>query len=146
MNNQNHGQSARQLPPPNPETYGRHRRQVWWQILFPVILGYLLVIVVGILAALGTNSQIAQLGNISAMMVITPVLVLLILTLIILLASNIGLVKLLRVLPMYSHLVLLTIRHYAKMVQDWANNTTKPVIGVKSSWAGIKAALNRHQD
>jgi len=139
MNNQNH----KELPPPNPETYGQHRRQVWWQILLPVIIGALLVILVAVLAAMGTNLQVAHWGNISAIIMIAPLLVLLLITLVILLAANIGLVRVLQVLPRFSHLVLLTLTRYARILQDWANRTTKPVIGVRSSWAGIKTILRR---
>jgi len=139
MNNQNH----KQLPPPNPVTYGLHRRQVWWQILLPVIVGGLLVIAVAVLAAMGTNPQVAHWGNISAIMLIAPLLMLLLITLVFFAAANVGLIRVLQVLPRYSHLVKLTLDHYASLIQDWANRTTKPVIGVRSSWAGVRTILGR---
>jgi hypothetical protein len=145
MNSQIGSQNGSQLPPPNPITQRNHRRQVWWQVLFPILLFGAIIAAVAVLAAWGTNSnaQVAQWGNISAVFLILPVLALLLVGSVILGLIIYGMTRLLKVLPSYLRLVQLFIERVGEFFRKIADTTAKPVIATNSAWAGVRKIFSR---
>ena len=130
---------------PNPVTYPKHRRQAFWQILFPIILGALILISLGVLAALGSNQQVARWGNISAIFLIIPFLVILLVIFAIFGALVYGVGRALQVLPRYTHLAQIYVDHYGKLIQKFANQLARPVISVSSGIAGVQAPFKKNK-
>ena len=50
----------KELPERNPVTYERHRKEVMWQILVPVLIGAVIVLALAILATTGTDAQVSK--------------------------------------------------------------------------------------
>lgn len=139
MNNRNGNQNLS----PNPVTYPEHRRQAFRQILLPILLSAIILIALGVLAALGSNQQVARWGNISAIFLIIPLLFILLIILAIFSALAFGVARLLRILPGYTHLAKIYVDHFGKMIQDFSDRLARPVIDASSWLAGVQAAVKR---
>lgn len=123
----------------------RHRRQVFWQILFPVMLaaagGVFLVVILSLATINGSNTS-AQWASISLIWMILPLLVVGILFSLLLAGMIFLLVRLTHKLPTYTHLVhtyLQIINIRSKILMDKA---AKPQIDLLSWWAAEKSFWN----
>ena len=134
-----------QQVPPYPLAQRNHRRQVWWQIIFPILLAGVVFITLSVLAAWGTNSreQVAQWGNISTVVVVFPALGLLFVTLMVFAVLIFGIGKLLKVLPGFLHLAQSKIDQVGLALQRFSDKAASPVIATSSSWAGLKRLFQR---
>jgi heme/copper-type cytochrome/quinol oxidase subunit 2 len=65
----------KELPERNPVTYERHRKEVMWQILAPVIIGAVIILALAILAATRTDAQVSKGADVSVIWMITPMLI-----------------------------------------------------------------------
>ncbi len=120
----------------------RHRRDRTWQILFPIIAGFLLIIAAGvfvILTASGTSSgaSVSQWADISSIWLILPVIIFALFSTLLLAALIFLMAKLLNILPFYSHLV----QQYAGLISARINLATRkmvsPVVSARSIKAGV---------
>ncbi|HVN53823.1 MAG TPA: hypothetical protein VMT46_05785 [Anaerolineaceae bacterium] len=128
---------------PNPVTYQEHRRQAFQQILLPILLCAIILTALGVLAALGSNQQVARWGNISAIFLILPLFVILLIMLAIFGALAFGVTRLLQILPGYSHLAQIYVDHYGKKIQEFSDRLARPVIDVRSWIAGVQTVVKR---
>jgi hypothetical protein len=139
MNNPNH----QRLPEPNPVTIKRHHRQVWWQVLFPVILGALILIAVAVFATLAPGDSIIRFSDISLIFLILPTAVVG-LVLFVLLAGLVYLMaRLLRVMPSYTRLVQNTLDRVTAALKRISDKAASPVINLESILAGLRALFHR---
>ena len=135
MNNQN----SKYIPGPNPVTQRQHTRQVWIQILLPLLVGVVAVIVLAVFAALAADPQVTRWGNISAVFLIIPLLLILLVKAIILFLLVFLLTRLLRVLPGYAHLAQMFVAHYSRRIMRLSDKPAQPVIRVNAFMAGLRA-------
>ena len=92
-----------QAPKPrNPLTYQIHRRQVFWQITIPVLIGALILAALAALAVMADASQTRQLADVSLISLIVPALIFGLIFMIITIGSIYGVVRLIQVLPIYT--------------------------------------------
>jgi len=120
----------------------RHRRDRTWQILFPIIAGFLLIIAAGvfvILTASGTSSgaSVSQWADISSIWLILPVIIFALFSTLLLAALIFLMAKLLNILPFYTNLV----QQYAGLISVRINLATRkmvsPVVSARSIKAGV---------
>jgi hypothetical protein len=124
------------------EAKSRRRLQFWIQIILPVVLGAGLVIALGYFAARTTsNTQINQWSNISAVIVILPVLLSCFIGLIVLAALIFGTAKLTNILPPVLRQVQFRFYQVELAVRRAADKAAAPLIKTRSTAAGINSVF-----
>jgi ethanolamine transporter EutH len=133
-----------QVPPVvNPITQAAHRRQVWTQILIPIIGVAVLLLGAAILATRGSNPQVAQLGNVSAVIVIMPFLIILLVSFVIFLGLIYAFARLIKVLPPYANLAQIFIENLHQRIKRVADLAAQPMITSEGFWAGVKKIFGK---
>jgi len=133
-------------PPPtrNPESLKKHRQQSFWQIIFPVILTFIIIVavVVGIVILGGTMGASAA-ADYSLILLIIPILVIGL----VLLAVNIGLIVLvnkgLKAIPQPAFQIQNVMKDVHSVVDDATDKVAGVVIQSRSTMAGITHGLKR---
>ena len=129
------------------ESYARHQRQRFWQIIAPVGLGVLLILVVlalVIFTAVGTQGDepVSQWADTSMIWLSMPALLFTLILVLILFAMIFLLAKLLKILPKYT----MTLQQYAAMISRSINHRADqlvaPIIGIRGGKATVSAFLN----
>lgn len=87
--------------PRNPITHQRHRREVFWQITFPILLVSLALLLLAVMAAGLSSEKASTWADISLIWMIIPTLIFTLLTMVILAALVYLTIKLLHILPFY---------------------------------------------
>jgi hypothetical protein len=124
------------------EAKSRRRSQFWIQIILPVILAAGLVIAVGFFAArTPDNARINQWSNVSAVLVILPVLLSCFIGLIVLAAMSYGSAKLIKVLPPVFRQVQFRFYQVELAVRRVADKAAAPLIKSRSTASGVKEAF-----
>jgi hypothetical protein len=117
-----------------------HRRQMIWQVWVPLIASIIVVLALAILAIVGAaqgSSQVERWGNISAVLVILPVLVSGLVILIIVGAIAYGITRLLKKMPEWLLRAQLFMLHLALIIRRVADAATKPVVSVSTFSARV---------
>lgn len=134
------------FPQPLHESYRNHRRQLFWQILLPIILTALLcvgLIVLINIAAFRNNGDVARWAAVSTIWIVIPI----IFGLVIVLALLGGLVylmaKLLRVTPTYTGLAQEYVHKAAGYIRRGADAVVKPIFLIDGLGASIRAFFGR---
>ena len=129
------------LPPPVHESYLRHRKQMTWQIVMPIVLTSLLLIALIVLINVATfrdNGDVARWAAISTIWIVIPIMI----GLLIVLAVMAGLVylmmRLLHITPTYAGLA----QHYVFLAVGYIKRGTdvvvKQVIEIQGALASIR--------
>ena len=112
-----------------------HRRQMFKQVWLPLIASIILFLALVILTIVGAaqgSPQIERWGNLSAVMIILPVLFVGLITLIILGAADYGLSRLLKRIPEWMLKAQLFMIQLALSVRRAADAATKPIFAVNT--------------
>jgi hypothetical protein len=126
--------------PRNKSAEAIHNRETLVQIYIPMIAGGLLVLAVGLVAAIAGagNGAISRLwADISLVFVILQMLVLLAPVLILMVGLIIGVWYLVKILPPYMKVAQDYIELFGRKVEQAAQYAVKPVIKTKSAVAGV---------
>jgi len=97
------------LPLPRPEdhlSYQLHRKQVWQQILLPILFSVLVFVAVIVLTSIATfrdNGEVGRWAAMSTIWLLLPVLVAALVFLIILIALIVLILRLTKLIPQYSY-------------------------------------------
>lgn len=134
------------LPQPVHESYRRHRRQLGWQIILPVVLAALFIVALIVLVNVATfrdGGDVARWAAISTIWIVVPIMI----GLVIVLALLVGLVylmaRLLNIAPNYTALAQDYVHKAAGYVKRGADAAVKPVFFVDGLGASIKAIFGR---
>lgn len=126
----------------NPQTYLRHRQEVFWQITLPVAIGAIILLGTALLVAFGTESgTLSHMADAALIELIVPALVFGLITLAVLAAIVYGLTRLLEVLPyafMKAQIFFLQTQLTVIRVND---RLVEPVIRAHSFSARVRAFL-----
>lgn len=127
----------------NPVTREVHRRQVFWQIYFPLILFGILVITTIILAIFAENQQVSKLADISLIFLISIALIGFLFMIVFLVYVNYYLRRGLKATPFFMFDVqrftyLLEVR--VKLI---SNVAVEPILKLNSFLAGARALWSR---
>jgi hypothetical protein len=129
----------KELPERNPVTYERHRKEVMWQILVPVLIGAVIVLALAILATTGTYAQVSKGVDVSVIWLITPLFIIALIFLLLLGAMIYAVMSLLGILPGYARLAqdyFDAFRVQAGIVSDKA---VEPILRMESIKASLRA-------
>ena len=133
----------------NPETQAQHRREVFWQITLPLLIGVLLALaaVVGIiLSASQTSVGVERWADVSLMWMILPSLFFALIFLAILIGIVYGITFLIRQVPYYAF----TIQHYFELaklkISQLSNMSVEPILKMSSMKAAMHYATKRVKD
>jgi amino acid transporter len=140
------------LPERNPETYAQHKKEVFWQIMFPMLIG--IIILFAMLAFIfisvrGGASDLSRYADVSLIWLIIPSLIIALIFLIFLAAIIYLLTVLLQITPRYSHLILLYFEMGKYKLIHLSSQITEPIVKSKSIWAVVRHPgkfVNRQQD
>ena len=135
--------SSRVAPNRNPETKKLYQQQFYLQILLPVVLFAILLLALGILAAMGGPqdgiNHTAVWAHISTIFMVILVFISGLVTLAILILVIYILAWLLSKLPEYSFIAQLYLQLFGSRIQTLAGKTSSPFIAIRSIWAGIRS-------
>nr|MBN1228962.1 hypothetical protein [Anaerolineae bacterium] len=126
------------LPPWNPETRRKFRRESWWQIIFPVVLVAVLSVTgLVLLLVFGKKEGASIVADYSLVLLIILSLIAGLLVLAAVAAAAYGVGKAIPAIPPYTGAV----QNYTKIAYEWVDAQTDRlanlVITVKSTLAGV---------
>ncbi len=131
------------LPERNPKTHAAHRKEVWWQITLPLVIGCLVLVlaIAGVIwAAAGSRPQVTRWADISLIWLILPALFFALLGLGVLVGITYLVSKLLGVLPGYARVVQNAIASVQQKALKANNVLVAPALKLKSWFAGARRA------
>jgi hypothetical protein len=127
----------------NPKTHAEHRREVFWQITLPMLLGILLILaVVGLIIFLTIQpvTDVGRWADVSLIWLILPSLFLAFLLLIILIAFIVLVSYILRLIPPYALIVQLYIEQFKGKLAQIFNLSVEPILRMKTIWTAVRYA------
>lgn len=122
-----------------------HRKQAFWQIAVPLIIGCLIVVGLGVWVTLSSsidNHTGVKWASITLILVIILYSLLSLLGLVLLIAAIYGVAKLSHYTPIYSQLAQTYIYRIATLIIEYADHSVKPVYYIQSGISGLKAFFN----
>lgn len=134
------------IPQPVHESYRKHRRQLFWQILLPIALTVLfclaLIVVINI-ATFRDGGDVARWAAISTIWIVVPIIIGLLLALALLAGLVYLMAKLLRVTPTYTGLAQEYVHKAALYVKRGTDAVVKPVFFMEGLGASLRALFGR---
>ena len=134
------------LPQPVHTSYLRHRKQLMWQIILPMVLTVLLLIALIVLINVATfrdNGDVSRWAAVSTIWIVIPTMI----GLVIVIALVAGLVylmaRLLNITPTYTGLAQDYVHKAALYIKRGADAVVKPVFFFDELGASIKAFFRR---
>ena len=125
----------------NPETYRAHKRDTFWQITFPLIVGVVFVIILSILTVLAATGggNITQAGDIALIRLIVPLMLVTFIFTIIFGAVAYGIIMINDTLPLYTRQAQDAIARVRQQVQMGSDKAVEPFLKIQSFFASLKA-------
>ena len=127
-------------------SYQQHRRELWRQILLPVILAGVILIAVVVLIAIVTFRQggdVERWAAISAIWIIIPILVVGLIILVLFAAMIYGMAQLLKWIPPYTGYAQRIVWRAQGYIQRGADMVARPVLGLEGILATIRGFFGR---
>ena len=131
------------LPERNPRTHAEHRREVFWQITVPLLVGILLLLAAVAGVILGATKPVSDVGrwaDVSLVWLILPTLVFALLFLIILIGLVYGITKLLGIMPRIARQVQVYFELAREKVRQFTNIIVEPFLKAHSLSAAARQA------
>lgn len=135
--------------PKNPTTQAAHRREVFWQITFPLLIGAVIilaaVVLVIVMAWGGTldGAETNKLANVSLIWLIVPAMGISLVVAAVLAGLVYVVSKLIQVLPVYTFKVDQVLLALQMRIRQYSDIAAKPVMSTKSGWASIRAIFGK---
>ena len=134
------------IPQPVHESYKRHRRELAWQIILPVVLSALLIVALIVLVNLATFNQggdVARWAAISTMWIIIPVMLAGLVLFALLGALVYGMKRLLEITPRYTGIAQDYVHKAASYIKRVADMAVRPVLFLDGIGASFRRLLGR---
>lgn len=128
------------------ESYKKHRKEIIWQIILPMVLTAILFIGLVVLINVATfrdNGDVGRWAAISTIWISIPIIIISLLLLAILVGIVYLLIRLLQITPIYTGKAQDFAYKIAGSARRAADAAVKPVIFLDSIGASIKALLGR---
>jgi uncharacterized BrkB/YihY/UPF0761 family membrane protein len=124
----------------NPLTHAKHKREVFWQIMIPMLIGVLLVLSVafGIIFGFQSSSDLSRWADVSTIWLILPSLFFAFIILIFLSAFVYLITIVLRITPRYAFIVQLYFEIAKHKVSYYSDRITEPIIKTRGIWAVVR--------
>jgi hypothetical protein len=133
-------------PKPVHESYQRHRRQLVFQIILPMVLAAILFVALIVWVNLATfrgNGDTARWAAVSTIWIFAPIIVVSLIFLALLVGMIYLLARLLGIAPIYTNKAQDLVQKLGVSVRHVADVPVKPVIFLDSVGAAIKALFGR---
>ena len=134
------------LPQPVHESYLRHRKEIAWQIILPVVLTALLIVALIVLVNIATFNQGGDVGRwaaVSTIWIIIPVMLAGLILLALIGAVIYLLARLLNIAPTYTGMAQDYVHKAAGYIKRAADAVVKPILLLDGIGASIKAFFGR---
>ena len=134
------------IHPPVHESYKRHRKELAWQIIVPVVLSAILIVGVIVLVNVATfrdNGDVGRWAAISTIWIVVPIMVAGLIFLIILGGIVYLLKYLLQIAPTYTGQAQDFVHKIARYIERIADAIVKPVIALDGIGASMKRLVGR---
>ena len=134
------------FPQPIHESYLKHRRQLAWQIILPVIFASILLIVLIVLINIATfrdNGDVARWAAISTLWIVMPIMLGMLIFLALLAGIIYLLSKLLHVTPRYTGLAQDYVYKIAAQIKRALDAMVKQIIEMQGVLASIREFFRR---
>jgi hypothetical protein len=128
-------------PERNPKTHAEHKREVFWQITLPLVLGILLLLAALAAIIFSVTQPVTDVGrwaDVSLMWMILPSLFFALIILVILIGFVYAISLLLRVIPRYARIIQLYFEQAKGKVGQLTNLMAEPVLWINSIWAAAR--------
>ena len=135
-------EKARLPSPAEHPSYQLHRRQLWTQILIPILVVVLLLVALIVLISFATfrdGGEVERWAAISTIWIVIPILFAGLVVLLLFVGLVYGMAKLLALIPPYSGYAQKLVWRIEGYVRRWADASVKPVLALD----GIVAAIKR---
>lgn len=129
------------LPQPVHESYLRHRKQLTWQIVLPVVLMAILIIALTVLIGFATfrdNGDVARWAAISTIWMVVPIMIAMLILLVLLGGIIYLLWQLLGITPRYTGLAQDYVYRVASMIKRALDALVKQIIEFQAVLASIR--------
>ena len=130
-----------QKPERNPKTLKDHKRETFWQITFPLILGLVFVLILAVLtfmAATG-DGRITQAADAALIFLIVPLMLFTLISTIIFAAITFGIIKLNSTLPLYFKQAQDALIRVRQQVQVGSDKAVEPILKIQGFFASLRA-------
>ena len=134
------------IHPPVHQSYKRHRKELAWQIIVPVVLSAILIVGVIVLVNVATfrdNGDVGRWAAISTIWIVIPIMVAGLIFLIILGGIVYLLKYLLQIAPTYTGQAQDFVHKIARYIERVADAIVKPVIALDGIGASMKRLVGR---
>jgi len=134
------------LPQPIHESYKKHRRELAWQIILPMVLtviGFAALIVLIYFATFEGDGDVGRWAAISTIWIVIPILLVGLVLLALLVALVYGMKRLLDISPTYTGLAQDYVHLAAGYVRRAADMAVKPVLFLDGVGAGVRRLFGR---
>ena len=130
-----------QKPERNPITHQAHKRETFWQITFPLVVGlvFVLILVILILVAATGDGRLAQAADAALIFLIIPLMLFTFISTIIFAAIAFGFIKLNSILPIYTKQAQDVFAMVRQQVQLGSDKAVEPILIIQSFFASLKA-------
>lgn len=121
---------------------------VLWQIYLPLFLGSALILGLGVWAALASASgtDVSRFADVSAVLLIIPVLFVSLIPLAFLVGLVYGVIKLIEIIPVGTRRVREMLEKIRHGVDRGSRRVVQPFLAVGGIWTGLKVLLKWEQD
>lgn len=134
------------IPQPVHESYQKHRRDLRWKIILPVVLSAVLCLALTVLVNIATfrdNGDVARWAEVSTIWLAIPAILVLLVSLVIHVGLVYLLAKLLNILPTYTGKAQDLFYKIEGLARRFGDSAAKPFIFINSVGAGINRILGR---
>jgi hypothetical protein len=134
------------IPQPVHESYKTHRREMIWQIVFPVVLTALLMVGLIVLINVATFQQggdVARWAAVSTIWVVIPVMIAGLVFFVLLAGLIYLLAKLLTITPKYTGIAQDYVHKAAAYIKRGTEMAVRPVLFIDGLGAGVKRLFGR---
>jgi hypothetical protein len=127
----------------NQETRAAHRREVFWQIFFPLGIGFILVVGLFVGMGLAGVGDASLWADVSLIWILIPLIILAIFPLVILVGLIYGVTFLTVKLPYYAFIAQQAFKRLAAMARYWSDRAVDPLLKIHSNLAALRTLRRR---
>ena len=129
------------LPQPVHESYKRHRRELVWQIILPMVLTFVLLIALIVLINIATfrdGGDVDRWAAISTIWIVVPIMIGMLIFIVLLGGLVYLLARLLHITPTYTGLA----QHYVYIAEGYIKRALEAIVKPVIQLNGILASIN----
>lgn len=127
----------------NPTTHKAHRKEVFWQITLPFVIGTILLLALAIAASWGAIGEVRAWGDVGIIWVILLMFIPGLLLLIVLAALVYGLTVILHRLPEFALQAQNMLQMISWRVKQGADKSVEPILRIESARASLKSIFHK---